>query len=287
MSHEDWVASTNPKVRGSWNLHTTLPKGLDFFVLLSSVAGVVGSAGQANYAAGNTYMDALAHYRTALGERAVALDLGAMLDHGFLALNDALRDRILSAGVLRGISSPELVALLDHFCDPNVSVPGANPAQVVIGLASASEIRATSLQAHSSLLSLPFYQHVFSGAVDTGEQANGNKGLEAQRRQEFVSVKSHSDAGVIVAEALLQRLVSMTPGLQDRMDAKHLDEALQIFGVDSLQAIELRSWFAQEFAADVPIFVILGDETLASMGRLVAEKSKLRALQEVLEVTDG
>ncbi|TGJ78460.1 hypothetical protein E0Z10_g10307, partial [Xylaria hypoxylon] len=102
MSHEDWEESTNPKTRGSWNLHTVLPKGFDFFVLLSSIAGIVGSAGQANYAAGNTYIDALAHYRNALGERAVALDLGAILDHGVLAANEALRHRVLSAGLLRG-----------------------------------------------------------------------------------------------------------------------------------------------------------------------------------------
>jgi hypothetical protein len=280
MSQEDWAASTNPKVQGSWNLHTVLPKGLDFFVLLSSIAGVVGSAGQANYAAGNTYMDAMAHYLNALGERAVSLDLGPMLDHGVLAENGALRSRVLSAGVLRGISSSELLALLDHYCDTKIQYPGPNPAQVVIGLASASEIRAASLQTHSPLLSLPFYQHVLSGDASSGDQVEGDKGIAAQRRHEFVSAKSPSAAGVIVAEALLQRLVSMTPGLRDRMDAKHLNEALQTFGVDSLQAIELRSWFAQEYTADIPIFKILGDETLASIGLLVAEKSKLRALEE-------
>ncbi|KAK7937187.1 uncharacterized protein PG986_014055 [Apiospora aurea] len=277
MSHEDWVASTKPKVRGSWNLHTVLPRGLDFFILLSSISGIVGSAGQANYAAGNTYMDALAHYRNALGERAMALDLGAMLDHGFLAANDALRDRVLSAGLLRGINSTELLALFDHYCDPTSS---PHEAQVAVGLAPASELRAASLQTRSPLLSLPFYKHIFTGADDSDkQQAIGDeKSLEAaQRRRDFVSAESTADAGVIVSQALLQRLVAMTPGLRDRMDAKHLDEPVQTFGVDSLQAIELRSWFGQEFAADVPIFVILGDETLASIGLLVAGKSRLRA----------
>ncbi|ESZ91648.1 putative polyketide synthase [Sclerotinia borealis F-4128] len=276
MSHEDWVASTNPKVRGSWNLHTVLPGGLNFFILISSISGIVGSAGQANYAAGNTYMDALAHYRNALGERAVALDLGVMLDHGFLATNDALRNRILSAGLLRGISSSELLAILDHYCDPTSPISSLHTAQVAIGLAPASEFRAASLQAHSSHLSLPFYRHIFAGAAEPDQEASGDKFLEARRRQDFVSAKSPSDAGVIVSQALLERLATMTPGLRDRMDVKHLDERIQTFGVDSLQAIELRSWFAREFAADIPIFVILGEETLASIGLLVAEKSKLR-----------
>lgn len=221
-------------------------------------------------------MDALAHYRNALGERAVALDLGAMLDHGFLAKNEALRDRILSGGLLRGLSSSELLALLDYYCDPASPVPSPHTAQVAIGLAPASELGSARPQAHNSLLSLPFYRHVFVGAAKSSDQACADESLEAKTRQDFVSAESPSDAGVVVSQALLQRLVSMTPGLRDRVDDSNLDESLQTFGVDSLQAIELRSWFAREFAADVPIFVILGEETLASIGLLVAGKSALR-----------
>ncbi|KAG4216756.1 hypothetical protein PC116_g34763, partial [Phytophthora cactorum] len=158
MSYEDWQARTSPKTRGSWNLHTLLPKGLDFFVLLSSISGFIGSAGQANYAAGNTYMDALAHYRHALGERATALDLGVVLDHGVLAADEALRDRILAQGLLTGISFPELLALLDHCCDPE-SPPLP---QVAIGLAPASQIKAGGLHGHRAFLSLPFYKHIFN-----------------------------------------------------------------------------------------------------------------------------
>ena len=274
MPFEDWEASTKPKTRGSWNLHSVLPKGLDFFILLSSISGIVGSAGQANYAAGNTYMDALAHYRNALGERATALDLGVIVDHGFLAANEILRKRILSAGLLRGIDSSELLALLDHYCEPT----SPHTPQIAIGLAPASELKHASPHSNRSFLSLPFYQHVFAGAGETNEHASEEDRQEAQRKQDFLSAQTLSDAGAIVSQALLRRLISITPGLQDRVDAKNMDEPIQTFGVDSLQAIELRSWFAREFAADIPIFAILGEETLASIGLLVANKSKLRAV---------
>ncbi|KAI1804894.1 hypothetical protein F4811DRAFT_570659 [Daldinia bambusicola] len=277
MPYEDWRASTNPKTRGSWNLHTLLPKGLDFFILLSSISGFIGSAGQANYAAGNTYMDALAHYRHALGERATALDLGVILDHGVLAADEALRKRILAQGLLTGISFPELLALLNHCCSPEDPVP--HP-QIAMGLAPASQIKAGGLHGHRAFLSLPFYKHIFNNAYATGANATGSReeSAEAKQRQAFLSAENVSDAGVIVSQALLRRLVSITPGLQGRMDAADsLDEPMRNFGVDSLQAIELRSWFAQEFAADIPIFTILGEETLATMGLLAARKSKLRA----------
>ncbi|ETS85802.1 hypothetical protein PFICI_03827 [Pestalotiopsis fici W106-1] len=213
MSHEDWTASTKPKSAVPGNLHTVLPKGLDFSVLLSSISGIVGWVGQANYAAANTYMDALAHYRHALGERAVALDLGAILDHGVLATNEALRDRILRAGILRGVSSSELLALLDDFCGPSTGGAVAGPhtaaAQVAIGLAPASELKAASPQTPSSLLSLPFYRHVFaSTAAASPEQTSGEESIQApaatrlcvhgqhwrHRLQGAVSMLGHHDA---------------------------------------------------------------------------------------------
>jgi NAD(P)-dependent dehydrogenase (short-subunit alcohol dehydrogenase family) len=73
MAHAQWMEALKPKVQGTWNLHqASLPEpcakeGLDFFVMLASISGSVGNRGQANYAAGNSYQDALAKYRRSLG----------------------------------------------------------------------------------------------------------------------------------------------------------------------------------------------------------------------------
>ena len=90
MTFDDWETSIKPKVQDSWNLHSMLPRDLDFFILLSSISGVIGNGGQANYAAGNTSMDALANYRIAHGEKAVSLDLGWMEAEGVVAENEKL-----------------------------------------------------------------------------------------------------------------------------------------------------------------------------------------------------
>lgn len=62
------------------NLHSLLPKDLDFFILLSSMSGIIGNSGQSNYCAGNTYEDALARHRRALGLAVTSLNIGLVTD---------------------------------------------------------------------------------------------------------------------------------------------------------------------------------------------------------------
>ena len=75
-----------PKVAGSWNLHAlTLEHRLDFFVLFSSVASLLGSPGQSNYAAGNSFMDALAQHRRLRGLPAISVNWGPWAEAGMAA----------------------------------------------------------------------------------------------------------------------------------------------------------------------------------------------------------
>ena len=82
-------------------------------------------------------------------------------------------------------------------------------------------------------------------------------------------------AAAVASEALTQRLMSLNPKLVDWVETYVLDEPLHMFGVDSLLAVEFRTWFTQNFAADVPIFEILSDRSLEGMGRYVVEESVL------------
>ncbi|KAJ2980610.1 hypothetical protein NUW58_g6899 [Xylaria curta] len=86
MAFEDWEAAIQPKIQGTWNLHTALAQQpLDFFILFSSFAGLIGQRGQANYASASTFLDAFVQFRHGLGLPASVLDVGAVADVGFVA----------------------------------------------------------------------------------------------------------------------------------------------------------------------------------------------------------
>ena len=86
MSHKNWEDVLSAKVTGTWNLHhATAGIKLDFFVLFGSMSSIIGLPGQANYASGNSFLDAFVQYRNNLGLACSAINIGAVADIGLLA----------------------------------------------------------------------------------------------------------------------------------------------------------------------------------------------------------
>ncbi|ONI52171.1 MULTISPECIES: type I polyketide synthase [unclassified Streptomyces] len=115
LTPEQLAGVLRPKIDGAWNLHElTQDHDLTAFVLYSSIAGTLGTPGQANYAAANTFLDALAHHRHAHGLPAHSLAWGLWSDTSALSshLSDADVQRLARLG-LKPLSAAEGTALLD------------------------------------------------------------------------------------------------------------------------------------------------------------------------------
>ncbi|MGW6741581.1 SDR family NAD(P)-dependent oxidoreductase [Streptomyces sp. NPDC055025] len=115
LTPDRFAAVLRPKADAAWHLHD-LTKDLDLtaFVLYSSAAATFGGAGQANYAAANAFLDALAHHRTRLGLPVTTLAWGLWASGGAMTeeLTDTDRDRIARAG-MRPLTDADGLALLD------------------------------------------------------------------------------------------------------------------------------------------------------------------------------
>lgn len=110
LTQQTWERYLNvllPKARGVLNLQEAIQHcELDFFVVYSSAAGLMGNPGQANHAAANTFLDAFAWYRRARGQPCTAIDWGAWSLIGAAAGRGIAR-RLDEAGALVGAISPE------------------------------------------------------------------------------------------------------------------------------------------------------------------------------------
>lgn len=271
MTYEEWLSGITCKVKGSWNLHTLLPRNMDFFVMLSSLSGIIGNASQANYAAGNTYEDSLAHYRTARGEKAVSLDLGWIETMGKVAETESLKKGIASVGYLMPISDKDLLALLDHYCDPSLPLQTPLTCQVVVGLATPAVTRAAGTDI-PSFMQRPTYRAMHW--IKLGDTPTSSS-LEAATDYAalFAETESLDDAGAIVAQGLVRKLSKALSMPSEDVD---VSKPLHAYGVDSLLAVELRNWFSKEISADVAIFNIMGSPSIAEVSITVAEKSLFR-----------
>ena len=214
------------KADAAWNLHEAT-RGLDLtaFVLFSSVAGTLGSAGQANYAAANAFLDGLATHRRARGLPAVSIAWG--LWPGRRGMTEHLRDADLARLRDRGLAAMSESDGLAMF-DAALTAPRAQVAAVTLRATARPGRQDDALRLRQELAGL-----------DPDEQR--------QRVLDLVSRK-------------LATLLGHGEG--QRLDA---DRTFRDLGVDSLTAIELRNALAPLTDAPLPATAVFDHPTPAAL----------------------
>jgi zearalenone synthase (highly reducing iterative type I polyketide synthase) len=273
MTYAQWTEALRPKIQGTWNLHqASLSKpcaseGLDFFVMLASISGFVGNRGQANYAAGNSYQDALAHHRRSLGLAATSVDLGLMQDIGLIAEQGGHSNLKDDTVVPLGAKDFELIFKL---------VLGGNqpdvPAQIITGLPTGGILQ------HLGVDSSPFY---FRDARFTQMQSMGlDESLRGHKdghdssasAEERLGAADAEQASIVVLEILRDQIAKTLRCSADDIDAT---KPLHAYGVDSLMAVDLRAWFLTRLKAEVALFEILSGGSIQLLADKIAKASKL------------
>ena len=224
----------SPKVDGAWHLHSqTLEHSLDFFVLFSSVASVMGSPGQSNYASANAFMDGLAHYRKQQGLPATAINWGPWADVG-MAASEVVLQRLMHDGwqPLNATQGCDFIAHLLTARDlPQaavIPVDWGQFAQRIPGVSDWSTLK-----------------HLVS--VDRSSPLTSNAAEAAAERVKAAASDQRAD---LICSYLLERIAQTL-----RVPAADLDEFAQLsaLGIDSLTAVELHIWVESDLNVDLAV----------------------------------
>ncbi|WP_057367527.1 type I polyketide synthase, partial [Mycobacterium tuberculosis] len=216
------------KVDAAWHLHE-LTRDLDVsaFVMFSSMAGLVGSSGQANYAAANSFLDALAAHRRAHGLPAISLGWGLWDQASAMTggLDAADLARLGREGVL-ALSTAEALELFDTAMI--VDEPFLAPARIDL----------TALRAHAVAVP-PMFSDLASAPtrrqVDDSVAAAKSKSALAHRLHGLPEAEQHAVLLGLVRLHIATVLGNITP------EAIDPDKAFQDLGFDSLTAVEMRN----------------------------------------------
>ncbi|WP_052685567.1 type I polyketide synthase [Lentzea aerocolonigenes] len=242
MTPERLEKVLRPKVDAAWHLHSLVPDA--HFVLYSSVSGVLGTAGQGNYAAGNAFLDALAQYRRSVGLPAVSLAWGAWTsDVGMTKTMDAAALERLEKSSMPPISLEHGLALFDAAV--GVDEPLVVPARIITGA--------------STTMVPPLLRNLLRGGRRTAARTQGTIALQglqdtrpAERLRTLVDLV-RGEAAAVLGHA--------------SADAIDADREFRQLGFDSLTSVELRNRLGTATGLTLPATLVFDyptPEALAS-----------------------
>ncbi|MGL4511934.1 MAG: SDR family NAD(P)-dependent oxidoreductase [Lacipirellulaceae bacterium] len=246
----------DPKTVGAWNLHTLTQDrsgplaGVERFVLFSSVAATLGSPGQANYAAANHALDALAHHRRSLGLAALTINWGPWAGGGMAA--GATADAVRAKGI-SPLDPTAALALLGDLLDR----PDETPAQVAVFDAQWDAMGRLMGGRRPPLL----------GRVlgEGGETAPASR-VDAELRARVLALPPDERAAALESFVRdeLARVIGVEP---QKLDPT---QPLAALGLDSLMALELKNNLEAKLAFLLPMATLLEGPSVQTLAAAAA-----------------
>jgi acyl transferase domain-containing protein len=263
ISEQRWDRAAgvlSPKVAGAWHLHQLIADTpLDFFVLFSSSAAVLGSPGQCIYAAANACLDALAHQRAARGQRAISVNWGPWADGGMAATRQAAdQARWARQGwtLIPPATGGRLLIDLLQDSSPQRAVFPVDWSQAL-----------GSGEPPAFLSEIPF----LPGATVAGFDLVRALRAEGEERQGLVEA---------YVSGQVRRVLSVTEVTAD--------EPIARLGLDSLMALELRNVFERDTGVALKVVGLMDGASVRSLARQIGAQLPMsqRASDAILAKID-
>ncbi len=239
-----------PKIQGAWNLHMlTRHEPLDFFVLYSSMSGLLGLPGQGNYAAANAAMDALAHYRRQRGLPALSVNWGPFSEVGLAAAHANRGERLAYQG-MASFTPRQGGALLERLMQEGAVHVGA----------VALDVRQW-LEFFPSAASLRVWEEL---AAESQGEGRGRSGFLVDLRR----AASHERTGLL--ENYLRDRLAQVLRIDPSRVGRH--EPFRGLGLDSLMSLELRNRIEAALELKLSVTLLWAHSTLAALAVYLLEQ---------------
>ncbi|KAE8324345.1 hypothetical protein BDV39DRAFT_217174 [Aspergillus sergii] len=268
MSYAEWTSALAPKVSGTWNLHQAVQgQSLDFFLVLSSLTGIVGNVGQANYAAACTYLDAFTQYRRQLGLPSSVVDLGAVA--GSAAIQDHNISRQLDTMGFTRLSKQQVIASIqlgisESQAQNTAGLPYSSELMTGLQISSETEILEDDRYGRNAMFSM--YQTLTVGAEN--RKPNNQLKLLFERIDKDHRLLSDPEMETtLVLE--LAKLINHHTSQVSEMD---LGQAGAV-AVDSLMAIEVKSWLSRQLGVQLTVEEISKVNTVGALAQLTIKRA--------------
>ncbi|KAL2831374.1 KR domain-containing protein [Aspergillus cavernicola] len=254
QTYENWKAVVGPKVLGAMNLHSVLAETqLDFFLTTSSVSGTLGTPGQTNYAAANSFLDAISRHRVSTRMASTSVVLPMVLGVGVVAQNTEIEEALMRKGIY-GIDEE---ALLETF-EAAITAPHSVD-HVVAGLDPAK--LGNSMQDAGAedvfWAEDPRFSHVVH-AIEVARQSDDDAAAVGQNIPAAIrSAESLTVAVAAVVEHFIEKLTRMLLLPLEAFDP--LANSIASYGIDSMIGSELRNWIFKEYRIDIPFQQLLAE----------------------------
>ncbi|KGO65245.1 Acyl transferase/acyl hydrolase/lysophospholipase [Penicillium italicum] len=264
MSFNMMQEAISPKIDGSNNLDELFyHDNLDFFIMFSSLACLVGNPGQCNYAAACGYMTSLARQRRLRGVAGSAFDIGRVAGVGYVdRAGQVVVDQLRKYGYM-AISEAELHQMFAETIRAGNPDFGAIPV-VTTGIRTIRDDE----EIKGPWFDNPLFSHCIVEVKGIDAKQDDKKTTLPVVDQVSAAV-SMEDALEVLKECFSAKLRSILQISNETIDH---GASLTELGIDSLVAVEVRSWFLKELKVDMPVLKLLGGGTLADICQQVLDK---------------
>lgn len=290
MTSDAWHKSLDPKVKGTWNLHKALQgrdSELEFFLLLSSITGSLGTATEANYCAANSFQDAFARYRRSLGLPATALGLGMIAEVGYLHENPEI-EKLLKRKGIQAINETELLQICDFALSGQrrKSWPGSEhfaESHILTGLETQGMVKLRQqgfdgthhilndprAKIIANALAVEMKKATQSAASEPKDSSHQLAAVAACLKPGGTLCATPTDPALLEAiqAVVIEKMLNLLLLSPDQL-TPHIP--LGTFGMDSMLAADGRHFVFRTFQVDIPFLTLLAPSTtVASLAEII------------------